>query len=256
MKNAYELWQAHRHLEAIAECRRRLAVDPEDFAAVGTLSRALLAARAYQEALLAMERFGADERQCKVAPGQSGRQLEIACLHWLMGHQLTAIMLMRGAVHGILDDSIKYGDAAGGVEQGLLLYYMGLTANDPDSVPFAIKYLRNRAKRAAIHVWPGPLARYCLGDLGFEEVLAAATGQRNLSDAINIARTDLLKRRQLVGALFHDGVKKREDGAEEQCMARMQECYALEDPLIELEWYLARHEMEQASAGAALKASK
>jgi hypothetical protein len=254
--DALKLWQAHRHAEAIVECRRRLAVNPEDFAAVGTLSRALLSARSYQEALPALERIGTHERRDKVALGLSGRQLDIACLHWLMGNRLTAIMLMRGAVHGILDHSIKFGDAAGGVEQGLLLYYMGLTADDPDSVPFAIKYLRNRAKRAAIHVWPGPLARYYLGDLGFEDVLAAATGQRNLADAIKVARTDLLKRRQLVGALFHDGVKKREEGAEEQCMARMRECYALEDPLIELEWYLARHEVEQASAGVALRASK
>jgi hypothetical protein len=254
--DALKLWQAHRHAEAIAECRRRIAVNPDDVAAIDTLAGALLSARSYQEALPAFERVGADERQCRVAPGQSGRQLDIACLHWLMGNRLTAIMLMRGAVHGILDDSIKYGDAAGGVEQGLLLYYMGLTANDPDSVPFAIKYLRNRARRAAICVWPGPLARYYLGDLAFEDVLAAATGQRDLPDATKVARTDLLKRRQLVGALFHDGVKKREEGAEEQCMVRMRECYALEDPLIELEWYLARHEVEQASTGAALKASK
>jgi hypothetical protein len=254
--DALKLWQAHRHAEAIAECRRRLIVNPEDLAAIDTLAGALLSARSYNEALPAMERVGADERRCKVAPGQSGRQLDLSCLHWLMGNRLTAIMLMRGAVHGILDDSIKYGDAAGGVQQGLLLYYMGLTANDPDSVPFAIKYLRNRAKRVAIRVWPGPLARYYLGDLGFEDVLAAATGQRNLSDATKVARTDLLKRRQLVGALFHDGVKMREEGAEEQCMARMRECYALEDPLIELEWYLARHEVDQAAARVASKASK
>jgi hypothetical protein len=28
----------------------------------------------------------------------------------------------------------------------------------------------------------------------------------------------------------------------------MRECYALEDPLIEPEWYLARHEVAQATA--------
>jgi hypothetical protein len=30
----------------------------------------------------------------------------------------------------------------------------------------------------------------------------------------------------------------------------MRECYALEDPLIEPEWYLARHEVEQAATKA------
>jgi hypothetical protein len=30
-------------------------------------------------------------------------------------------------------------------------------------------------------------------------------------------------------------------------MARMRQCFALEDPLIELEWYLARYEVQHAA---------
>jgi len=76
--------------------------------------------------------------------------------------------------------------------------------------------------------------------------LAAATGQQELAQAIDVARVKLLSRRHLCKALFHDGVKSRVQGAEDQCLARMRECYALENPLIEHEWYLARYEVERA----------
>jgi tetratricopeptide (TPR) repeat protein len=242
--NALELLEAHRYDEAIVACRQRLIADPDDIAAVATLASALRATGAYREAISLFERVSEDER--KALPDHPGYQADISCLHWCLGDQGQAIKLMRGLVEGILDGSINYGDLAGGVEQGLLLYYMGTTARDPDAAAFALKYLRNRAKRSAIESWPGPLARYYLGDMSFEDVLSAATGQRNVTDAIVSARTNFLSLRQLCGAVFHDGVRHRAQGAEDLCLARMRECYALEDPLIELEWYLARYEVEHA----------
>jgi hypothetical protein len=123
---------------------------------------------------------------------------------------------------------------------------MAVTQNLPEETSFAFKYLKKRARRSAVRIWPGPLARYYLGELAFEDVLASATGQRDLSAAFEVARTKLLSRRQLCGALFHDGVRRRAQGAEELCLVRMRECYRLENPLIEPEWYLARYEAEQA----------
>ena len=66
---------------------------------------------------------------------------------------------------------------------------------------------------------------------------------------VTIARDDLLSRRQLCVALFHDGVRSRANGAEHHCQARMRQCYELENPLIEAEWYLARFEVWHAGAG-------
>jgi hypothetical protein len=169
-----------------------------------------------------------------------------------LGDHTLAIKLMRGLAEGILDGSINYGDSAGGVEQGLLLYYMGTTANDHDSASFALKYLRNRAERSAIQSWPGPLARYYLGEVSFEDVLAAATGQSNVAAAELAAKRNFLSLRQLCDALFHDGIKRRAQGAEDLCLARMRQCCSLEDPLIELAWYLARYEVERAAGGSRL----
>ena len=178
--------------------------------------------------------------------------MDISCLYWFLGDRPKAIALMRGLVGGILDGSIQYStDVAGGMTQGLLLYYMGATANQPSQMAFALEYLRKRLKRQhplTRDHWPAPVARYCLGDISFGELVAAATGQAELSQAIDVARRDIYRRRHLCKALFHDGVKSRVRGSEDQCLTRMQECYGLENPLIEHEWYLARYEVEHAAA--------
>jgi hypothetical protein len=242
---AQELLQAHRYIEALAECRRRLAINPDDIGAADTMASASTAIGEYREALPLLERVGLEERGSKLTPGHPGRQQEISCLHWFLGDRANAIQLMHDLVEGVLDGTINYGDAAGAVTQGLLLYYMAITENRPEEISFALKYMKNRSRRSAIRLWPGPVARYYLGDVKFEDLLVSATGQRELPAALEIARTKLLSRRRLCGALFHDAVRRRAQGAEELCLARMRECSALENPLIEPEWYLARHEVEQ-----------
>jgi len=255
--DALDLLESQKYDEAIAACRRRLSMDPNDFAAMGTMASALRALKKYEEALPLFERVGSHEKETKIAPGRPGRQMDISCLYWFLGNRRKAIALMRGLVDGILDGSIGYGDAAGGMKQGLLLYYVAVTERQPDQAACALDYMRNRLSRLQrllpgipIESWPVPVARYYLGDLAFDELLVFATGQRELPQATAAAHAKLMSRRKLCVALFHDGVRSRANGAESQCLARMRECYALEDPLIEPEWYLARHEVEQAGAKA------
>src|SRR5262249_11519654 len=143
------------------------------------------------------------------APGHPGDQKDISGAYWCLGDWPKAIRLMRGLVEGILDGSINYGDLAGGVEQGLLLCYMGVTANDADAASSPVGYMTNRAKRSAIEMWPGPLARYYLNEIGFSDVLKAATKQSDVLGATRVAQNHLMSRRRLCGALFHDGVKLR-----------------------------------------------
>jgi hypothetical protein len=247
-----DLLKAHQYSHAELECRRVLSSNPDDIAAMANLAAALLAMRRYEEALPLFERVDADERADKIARGRPGRRKEMSCIHWFLGDRAKAIALMRGLVDGILDRSIQYGDAAGGVQQGFLLYYMAIMDRQPETASFALDYLRNRAKRFVtakgleIKVWPAPMAQYYLGRIDFSELLTAATGFGELRAAIAAADDDILSRRQLCVALFHDGVMRRAEGAEELCLGRMRQCYALEDPLIELEWYLARYEVENA----------
>jgi len=61
------------------------------------------------------------------------------------------------------------------------------------------------------------------------------------------------RRKRLCVALFHDGVKYRAQGDEAHCLARMRECYALENLLNEQEWYLARYEVEKVDGKASAR---
>jgi hypothetical protein len=245
-----ELIRSHRYAEAIAKLRGDLAINPEDMAAVEGMAEALRANGEDAEALSFFERLATHSKEDKVAsvlaPGSAAWQIDIACLHWLLDDHSKAIMLMHGLAAGILDGSIKYGDAAGGMSQGLLLHYMATTANMPEEVSFALDYLRNRLKRSFSQIWPCPVALNYLGDIAFETVMEAVNRQPNVPGAVDLAKAELGRRRRLCVALFHDGVKSRAQGDEEHCLARMRECYGLEDTLMEQEWYLARYEVQRA----------
>ena len=250
----YELLRAHRFDEAVTKCRERLDRDPNDMEAVGTLAESLKALGQYEEAIPLYERIGQYEKETSVAVGLPGRQLDIACLNWMLGKTAFGIEQMAALVDGILDGSINYGDIAGAVTQGLLLYYMGVTAGEEAARAKALKYMRNRAKRSAIRLFPGPVVLFHLDQINFPELLEAATAKRSavrdVASAIEVATDDLLSRRQVCVALFHDGVKARSRGDESHCLMRMRECTGLKNPLIEQEWYLARYEVEKASKGA------
>jgi tetratricopeptide (TPR) repeat protein len=231
--DAYELMMSQRYAEAIREYRKLLERNPEDWAAVGGLCTCLMAEGAYAEALPWLHRI--DEHERASLPGHPGRKRNIACSYWCLDQWPTAIKLMRGLVEGILDRTIEFGNLGGGVQQGLLLHYMGVTAKDREAVAFSIAYLRKLSKKSSIDYWPGPLARYMLWEIGFEEVLAALAKQADVSMPLEAALTDILARRWLCVALFHDGLRHRLVGQEKLCMGRMQECFGLENPFIEPE---------------------
>jgi tetratricopeptide (TPR) repeat protein len=249
--NAMDLLRSHKYAEAIAACRQILSINPDDIAATSTMARTLRVLERYEEALPLFERVDAHEKsKPNITPGHPGRQVDISCLHWFLGDRPKAIALMRGLADGILDGSIQYSTDLDGLIQGLLLYYMGAAAHQPDQMAFALDYMRKRLKRRqyGTESWPRPIARYYLGESSFADLLGASTGQGGLGQAIDVARGDLLKRRHLCKALFHDGVRNRVQGDEGQSLTRMRQCFSLENPLIEHEWYLARYECEHAAA--------
>jgi tetratricopeptide (TPR) repeat protein len=213
-----ELMRSHRYGEAIADLRRELASNPEDMASVEGMAKALRAKGEYAEALSFFGRLATHRKEDKtanvLAPGSAAWQIDIACLHWLLDDRSEAIRLMHGLAAGIIDGTIKYGDAAGGMSQGLLLYYMAETENISEEVSFALDYLRNRVKRSFGQVWPCPIAQYHLGDTAFETVMEAVNRQPKLAGPPDPAKLELGRRRRLTLVLFHDGVRSRARGDE------------------------------------------
>jgi tetratricopeptide (TPR) repeat protein len=133
-----ELIRSHRYAQAIAELQQDLEKNPEDMVAVEGMAKALRANGDYKKALLFFERLARYESDNKIAntlaPGRVAWQIEIACLHWLTDDHPGAIRLMHGLAAGVFDGSIKYGDAAGGMSQGLLLFYMAVSDNLAEEV--------------------------------------------------------------------------------------------------------------------------
>jgi hypothetical protein len=243
--DAYDLFMSQRYAEAITEYRKLLARNPDDWAAVDGLSTCLMAVGAYAEALPLLTRL--DEYRLETLPGSPGSKRDLACSYRCLDQWPTAMKLTRGLVEGILDGSIEFGDLAGGVQQGLLLHYMGVTAKDTEAVAFSIAYLRRLSRKSSIDYWPGPLARYVLGQISFAEVSAALAKRLKVSEPLEAAPTDILARRWLCVMLFHDGIRHRVAGQEELCMGRMRECSGLANSYLEPEWYLARYEVERAA---------
>lgn len=235
----------HQYAEAVAEARHLQSIDKFDMGPVDCLAESLLALGDFTCALPLFGQVDSAQRSDTTVPGQSGRRIWMSCINWILGNKGESIKLMSEMTDGIVDGSIKFGDAAGGVQQGILLYYMGVSISDQMTTSRALDYLRTRVKRPAIELFPGPVARYYLGEINFNDLLAAATKGRagDVVGAIEVAKTDLLTRRWLSVALFHDGAKGRAQGDEMYCHMRMRECFSLENPLLEPEWYLARHEV-------------
>lgn len=256
-----DLIRSHGYAEAIRGLRRRLESNPDDMAAVDSMADALRANGDYGEALSFFERLDAHRRADKIAntlaPGSPGRQLDIACLHWLLDDRAQAMQMMHGLAAGILNGSIQYGDGGGGMSQGFLLYYMAASEKSFTEMSFALDYLRSRIKEQKnqleehyLRFWPTPLAAYYLGDVTFAAVMEAVNRRLNSTPPIPATSAEGARRKRLCVALFHDGVKSRAQGNEAHCLMRMRECYALENPMIVQEWYLARYEVEKADGAA------
>jgi hypothetical protein len=240
----------HKYDDVISDCRGVLERIPDDSASMEGMARALRAKAEYAESLAFFERLAIqrsrDGAANTAAPGSFPWNIDIACLHWMLGNDEKAMQMMRGLAAGVLDGTVNYGDAAGGVKQGLLLYYMGVSISRPQEVAFALDYMRNRVDRSVSLVWPAPVAQLYLGDITFGQLLEAANRRASLAVSLDAWKIELGNRRRMVVALFHDGIKGRARGDDGHFLARMRRCCELANPLVEQEWYLARHESGRA----------
>ena len=240
-----DLLESHRYAEAAAAYADYSKKGDPVHGAPGGYAKACLCLGRLEEAVTYFRL--ANKRASEKLKGETQPYLAlIGTAEWLLGRRAEAIRTLTQSVDGVLDGSIGYGDQAGGVEQGVLLWYAGVTAQDMAASEHALKYLRKLAGKSRIQYWPGPLALFALGERSEEEVLKEACGVGQLDAAAEEAHKNLLKRRHLVNSLFYFGVRQRVNGCEEQCRQWMRRCFALENPIVECEWYLARGEVAAA----------
>jgi len=236
----WQLISAHQYEEAVAAYDAKLAAGENSPAIGANRATALLCLGRLSEAL---EGFGAANDVARQSRESAPYLKNMGTVLWLMGHRSVAKELYRSSADGIRYGTIAYADAAGGVGQGLLLWYAGVTTEDPNATEHALDYLTLLAKKSRIENWPGPLAQFVLEGKSFDEVLRHCFKANNLLEVTEQAKSDILKRRDLTKALFVLGTQCRKQGDEDGCRRALQQCAQLENPHLEQEWYLASAEM-------------
>jgi tetratricopeptide (TPR) repeat protein len=140
----WHLIAAHQYEEAVAAYDAKLAAGKEKWPViVANRAIALLCLGRLSEALEDVSTANDDARQ-----SNSARLEHMGTVLWLMGHRSVAKELYRSAVDGIRYGTIGYADIAGGVGQGLLLWYAGITTKDRSATEHAIDYLTRLAKKS------------------------------------------------------------------------------------------------------------
>jgi tetratricopeptide (TPR) repeat protein len=239
-----QLFKAGRFAEAVNAYQKQLADGSGDrIANVGGLAEALMAMGRYADAVPLLSEAGEYEKKIGL-PGSSGRDTEISVCEWLSDNREHGLALMRAVVLGLRDGSIRYAnDQIGGLKQGLLFNYMAVAANVPADRQLGTDFIRKMSQSKIAKNWPGPVGQYLLGVTSLEEALEAGTGARDFEQASQLAATDLLKRRRLTNVLFNAAVASRISGDVPRCSRFMHACATLENPLIELDWHLAKAEV-------------
>jgi len=173
--------------------------------------------------------------------------LKLSELQWLNGHTEEAIESLRARIRGLQDGTVQFTDAAGGAKEGLILYYYGVRLDRDEVLDEASQWLNRVRKRRQLRlkVWPGPLVLWFFGELDDSAILSEGCETTSIEGAVTIARSNILIRRQLIEICFHQGVRAMREGDGLRCKDFFENAACLENPLVELEWYLARHEVDR-----------
>jgi len=243
MNAARDLLKARRFDEAVSAYKKQLQERPQEkWGNLAGLAESLMGACQYAEAIPLFEEVSAYQRDRLAA--SPGRIEQIAVCHWMVGDRQRALDTIRDLVLAVRDGRITFTDFAGGVSQGLVLCYMGITLRFDADVDLAMNYLKTLASRPRIKNWPGPAALFLLGGLTFGEAMknAADTAQSKPE-----ADQEGWKRRYLTALLFAAGTERRMAGDEHGARMFFSECAGLTNPLVEYEWYLAKSETSASS---------
>lgn len=248
--------RAHRYQEYLERYREVASTIPDRNVDLylPSVACALMALRRYDEALdVAIELHRSGERTPKFAR-DLGRGLDMmgAC-QWMLSRASEAISTWQNLCDGIHSGKYRYAkDPAGGVYAGLLLWFGASGSRDDEALVKARTYLENRlqriAKLDADEIWPVPAARFLLGAGNASELIAAALRNPSfLTSERDIAPSEGTGRLRLSQAYLVAGAHERHRGGESAAIEYFTKACALENPISEVAWYLARYEVENAA---------
>jgi hypothetical protein len=224
--------------------RRRPHWTDEDWREVGNYGRLQLCLHQYQDAV---DTFRLSLRMAMAVEKSRGvdNSRFLAGALWLAESRDEGANLWRDRVKGISSGSRPYADISGGIADGLLLWFAGVSLQRSELVSDAMAFLKKAAKRAAARSMPGPLASYVLGERPIGNIITESFGTLDIPALKARAATDLLYRRKLSQALHCWATGERRNGNEAACMTLMEHIASMANPFIQIEWFIARGEVER-----------
>lgn len=177
-------------------------------------------------------------------PGGGGAMSDFkAIAYWSMNRRDKAMQVLKATIEGVLDRSIRYADPAGGCDWGLMLWYMSCTDAQSDGTSFSLKYLKNRARRSAFKIWPGPVASYVLGKMSDVELLNDHFQSADVDHLVATTKSDAVARSRLIQALFYVAEKCRQFDDEAKRIKLLRIIADAENTHYMPEWYYARQSL-------------
>jgi hypothetical protein len=164
---------------------------------------------------------------------------------WLAGKKEEGAAVWQRSVQGISSGIIGYADISGGISDGLLLWYAGVALARQDFIKEAEKFLKKASKRSWAQYMPGPLAHFVLHGKPMAEILQEKYGDGEIDVLENAAVSDARLRRELCEVLLCLATATRLAGKESECRSLLRRCASLRNPLVQIEWFLARGEIER-----------
>ena len=125
----------HRYAEAATQYVSVLRAKPDDVAALGGHATSMLCLGQLAPALDEFRRANVlESNDLRKIGGRSQPYLtKIGAILWLLGRRDEAVATFMAGARGIMDGSIEFGDNAGGVSHGLLLWFAAVTTHDDDT---------------------------------------------------------------------------------------------------------------------------
>jgi hypothetical protein len=243
----WEMLSMRRFEDARRAYAEQLEKSPEDPDLLAAHSLSLLGLGRFEESLLGFR--SANELASRRIRGASQPYLEkVGGILWILRRRVESIDTFREGVDLISSRTVTFTDNAGGVDPGVLFWYASSSAADHRSHEHSVRYLSALATTFRHPEWPAPLALLVLGKSSLSDVLADLCGVSDPSDAVRSTRLDILKSRRLVRALFYGSVIERNHGRHAGFRHLLELCAKIENPVLEIEWYLAQSELLDAGS--------
>jgi tetratricopeptide (TPR) repeat protein len=207
--------------------------------ALGNKALTLLAMGLNREALAAFETL---DRLLETG-AQGGRELlRCAQAHWLLGDKARARSTAARNLDLVLAGNTTRTSSTWAVFDALFVFFLGAAMDDKPSLASAARYLTAISENMQAKQPNAALISCVLGSATLDSTIKVWTGSPSLNLAAGRAGEDAYIRRVLPEILFYAAAGERARGNDQRAIDLLKICTALPNPLIVMEWYLARCE--------------